>query len=257
VRRILGLILSLGWGLQGYGTTIVLPEDEFILPPLLNRIENHPRPSPEGLNVIGSGRKSRRAVPGEWFDYGDRLDLPANLAFQVIQSEGAAWVGGGVFQGRVGAESKVENSGVRYALVVERGWVRVWIRASKAREEFQVSANGDLLTAKEADFWLNARTGATDLYVIRGEVSSRMTAQSYSAGGFVTLPAGAKKPSRFSEEWNPKAIQVSIAGSYPGLIKLADRTEEDWESGRLSEVYAGFRKRGWRKAYRFTPIPAK
>jgi len=239
------------------GATLVLPEDEVILPPLLNRVQTDLGAALDGVNVRSANEKSRRAVPGEWFDFGDTLALPATLAFEVIQSEDFAWVGGGGFQGTIGNYLRTETTLIQHSLELKRGWIRVWIRPGKQDSVMRIEGNGDVFAAKDAEFWLNIRTGATELYVIRGEVTSQATHQTYSSGVYVSLLPGKKSPKGVSQAWDPKAMEVPIASAYPSLMKVSGMAGSDWEAGRTARLYGDYRKKGWRKFYRFTPLRRK
>lgn len=232
---------------------MILPEDEVILPPLLNRVRTEVGGIPDGLNARTPQGRFRRAVPGEWFDYGESLELSAGVSFEVLQNESLAWVAGGVFQGTLGNYDRTQSSLVQYALAMSRGWIRVWISPGKRESLVRIEASGDVFTAKDADFWLNVRTGAVDLYVIRGEVQSKTSETAFPARTYVSLIAGKKTPKSRSDAWDAQAMEVHIASAYPGLVRLADEASRDWESGKSSRLFSEFRKKGWRKFHRLTP----
>jgi hypothetical protein len=234
-------------------STVVLPEDEVILPPLLNRVRSDLGGHPEGVNVKSVGGPERRAVSGEWFDYGDTLSLPASASFEVIQSEDFAWVGGGVFQGTLGNYKRTGTSLTQYALSMKRGWIRVWIKPGKFDSVVRIEGNGDVFTAKDAEFWLNFKSRATDIYVIRGEVISKVADQRFGSGVYVSLKTGEKTPWARSEGWAASAMEVPIAASYPGFVRLSGEVAKDWEEGKTKEIFGNFRKKGWRKFHRLTP----
>ncbi len=224
-----------------------------ILPPLLNRVRTDLGGMPEGINLKPAKGGLRRAVPGEWFDYGDSLDLPAAASFEVIQSEDLAWVGGGVFQGTIGNYTRTQSSLTQYSIALQRGWIRVWIKPGKFPSVIRIEGNRDVFTATDAEFWLNCRTGASELYVIRGEVTSKVADQIFDAGVYVRLKPGQRTPLARSKGWDAGAMEVPIAAAYPGFIRLSSEVARDWGLGRTTGHFADFRKRGWRKFYRFTP----
>jgi hypothetical protein len=239
------------------GPQVVLPEDEFILPPLFGRLEAVPGAPPDGFNVDSQEGKKRHAVAGEWFDYGDSLDVPGGQSFQVLQSETLAWVGGGVFQGKIGKYRLSDSSVVQYSLDIKRGWVRVWMKPSKIDALLKIEANGDTFTVQDAEFWLNVRSGVTEIYLVRGSVFSAANQRAYQDRQFILFPKDPTAPKKVSSEWDPKAIEVFIASRYPALVKLAELTETDWQKERIAETFRTFRKKGWRKSFRFTPIQQK
>jgi hypothetical protein len=239
--------------LPAIASTVILPEDEVILPPLLSRVRSDLGGAPDGINVIPAKGQKRRAIPGEWFDYGDSLDLPASASFEVIQSEDLGWVGGGGFRGTIGNYSKTQNSLTQYAIAMGRGWVRVWIRPGKFESLIRIEGNGDVFTAKDAEFWLNLRSGASDLYVIRGEVLSKVSDQIFDSGTYVSLKPGRRAPISRSKGWEPTAMEVPIAAAYPGFIRLSAEASKDWDRGRTTGLFGDYRKKGWRKFHRLTP----
>ena len=248
-------VLFLLFGLTAQSAKVILREDEFILPALFNRIESHPEILPEGFNLDSANGKRRRAVPGEWFDYGDVLRLPASQAFQVIQNEHTAWIGGGVFRGKIGKYFITDSALVQSTIALERGWMKVWIKPGKVPSQIVIEANGDTYAARDAEFWINVRDGGTELYIVRGLVSSALCKRTFAGKLFVFLRPKAQAPVKVSQNWDPDAMEVHIAASYPALVKLADTTGSEWKKGTLEGVYSGYRRKGWRKAHRMTPLP--
>lgn len=247
------LLFALGFSTAAPANTVILPEDEVILPPLLNRVGSDLGGEPDGVNVQAASGKLRRAVPGEWFDYGDRLNLPGSVSFEVIQSEDLAWVGGGVFQGTLGNYAKTKVDLTQYTLSMKMGWIRVWIRPGKFDSVIRIEGNQDVFTAKEAEFWLNVRSRFSDLYVIQGEVTSQVSGQAFGAGVFVRLQPGQKRPWVRSEQWAAQAMEVPISGSFPGFIRLSGSAAKSWGEGATSRLFAEYRRKGWRKFHRLTP----
>jgi len=250
-------ILSPTRTVQSSGLTLLLPGDEFILPPLFNRLESRMQAPPEGLKVEGAGGKRRQAMPGEWFDYGDTLNLTAPLALEVEQSESLVWVGGGVFQGTIGKYTRTQTDLIQYSVELKRGWIRVWIKPASLESLIRIEANGDAFFAREGEFWINAKSDATELYVVKGQVTSNLLKRSFSAGTYVLLKSKSTSPSKISENWDPQAMEVLIANAYPSLVKLATSVALDWESGKTEKIYSTLRKKGWRKAHRLNPDPLK
>ena len=253
MRQSFWYLFSMIFVCQAFASSVILPEDEVILPPLLKRVRSDLSGAPDGINVVSAKARTRRAVPGEWFDYGDSLDLPASASFEVIQSEDLAWVGGGVFRGTIGNYAKTQNSLTQYAMALSRGWVRVWIRPGKFDSLIRIEGNGDVFTAKDAEFWLNLRSRASDLYVIRGEVMSKVADQIFDAGTYVSLKPGQRAPVSRSKGWEAQAMEVPIAAAYPGFIHLSGEAAKDWDRGSTTGLFAEYRKKGWRKFHRFTP----
>ncbi len=243
--------------LPSFASTVILPEDEVILPPLLNRVRSDLGGAPDGINVIPAKGRLRRAIPGEWFDYGDSLDLPAAASFEVIQSEDLAWVGGGVFRGTIGNYAKTKSSLTQNAISMKRGWIRVWIRPGKFESLIRIEGNGDVFTANDAEFWLNLRSGASDLYVIRGQVLSKVADQIFGSGVYVSLKPGQRTPLAQSKGWEAQAMEVPIAAAYPGFIRLSGEVSKDWDRGATTGLFAEYRKKGWRKFHRLTPVRRK
>ena len=254
MRRGVWVLFSL-LAVSAQGARVILQEDEFVLPALFNRIESHPEILPEGFNLDSANGKSRRAVPGEWFDYGDILRLPATQAFQVIQNENTAWVGGGVFRGKVGKYTVTDSAVVQSTVALERGWIKVWTKPGKVPTQFVIEANGDTFAARDAEFWLHAREGGTELYIVRGLVSSALCKRTFAGKLFVLLAPKGSEPVKVSQNWEPDAMEVHIAASYPALVKIADSTGFEFSRGKLESIYEEFRKKGWRKAHRLTPLP--
>ena len=254
MRRGLWVLFSIV-AVSAQGARVILPGDEFVLPALFNRIESHPEILPEGFNLDSASGKRRRAVPGEWFDYGDVLRLPGPQAFQVIQNENTAWVWGGVFRGKIGKYLYTDSALVQSTIALERGWMKVWTRPGKMPTQLVIEANGDTFAARDAEFWLHAHERGTELYIVRGLVSSALCKRTFAGKLFVQLAPKAGEPQKVSQNWDPDAMEVHIAASYPALVKIADTTGFEFARGKLENIYEQFRKKGWRKAHRSTPLP--
>jgi hypothetical protein len=130
MRNVLFFALFLNLCVNSFGNAaqVVLPEDEIILPPYLKAIINRDQ-AEERFNVVGIGGLKREARKEEWLDYGDTLDLPGRVAFEVLQRESIQWVGGGVFKGKIGSGLLANPTDEQiYEVTVERGWIKVWIR---------------------------------------------------------------------------------------------------------------------------------
>ena len=233
---------------------IYLPEDEFTLPPLFSQIASQSGSPGDGMNVISSKNQRRHAVKGEWFDYGDSMSLPESLAFEVIHRENVKWIGGGVFQGQV-APSPWSRQDPAYEVSLKRGWMKVWIKPEPGKPIIRITTPDEVFIAKEAEFWLSVHTGKTELYVAKGEVKPKSSEVPYGPRTYlVRQTSGAKAGSR---EWDPDAIEVQIAGSFPALGQLMTKAQKDWDSGKSALIYATYRKRGWRQAHRFKGASAK
>ena len=247
------VLLFLFAPLASRASKVVLPEDEFILPPLLNRLEEKAGKPVDGINVHNGNQQARRAVSGEWLDYGDRVELPPELSFQVLQNEDLAWVGGGVFRGTLGKYRLSDDSVAQYSLQVERGWVKVWMNPSKHPGQLRIEANGEAFVATDAEFWIHVRNASVEIFLVRGNLLVSGLKELFSGRKFMVIPSGKRSRIQFGSDWDPKAIEVQIAESYPGFVRMVDSTDQDWEKGTLREAFARFRKTGWRKAHRFTP----
>ncbi len=230
--------------LAAQGANVVLKEDSFILPPLLSRVEIHPKGTPDGINIEANGGKKRRIVPGGWFDPGDRFRIPAPFAVEVVQNEFAVWVAGGVFQGKIGVRETVESSAVQSTIAMERGWMKVWAKPGQGAFPVAVEANRDSFVATDAEFWIHARDGVTELYVVRGEVFSLQRKRTFAGKVFAMLKKQRDAPVRLSSDWDASAIEVRIAGAYPALVRLAEAAGSRWNQNRFEEIYSDFRKRG-------------
>ncbi len=241
------LCFSLGFPVQSSAVPVYLPEDEFVLPPLLYRIETQTGTQDRGLNITDLNQKKRYALTGEWLRFGDSLDLNARLAVQVIQKENLMWISGGVFQGRVGTSRFVQDDQV-YDLSMSRGWIRVWVKPGKELTKIQIKTLHGTFQASDAEFWLSTRPDRTEIYLIRGEIKRLGSDLSLVNQSYAIFESGKDKPRYIAKSWNADAIEVTLASSYPSLGKLVVTAKKDWEWGRISRAYANYRKKGWRKA---------
>jgi hypothetical protein len=230
---------------------VFLPEDEIILPPYLNTILNHGDPE-ERFNVMGIGQHKRQVKVHEWLDYGDELDLPGRVAFEVLQRETIQWVGGGVFQGKIGAGPLLKDEQT-YELTLTRGWIKVWVRPDPNHYSMRILTDAGNLRAKEAIFWLNTRPGHTEIYLLSGELLVESTKIPLANRAYATFEKGKDKPIYISREWDVTAMEVKIAAAYPFFVKLSTTAQEAWEAKRNTRIYAVLRKKGWRKASRLEP----
>jgi hypothetical protein len=234
-----------------HAAEVFLPEDELTLPPYLYDIVTTGQPE-ERLNVTGLDQKKHQAKKGEWLDYGDALDLPGRIAFQVIQRETIQWVGGGVFQGRIGTSVHVQDDLV-YELNVKRGWIKVWARPDKNNSQIRILTDAGNFRMKEGSFWLNTRPGRTEIYMLQGELMVEATKIPLVNKSFSVFEKGKDKPTYQSREWDPDAMEVKIASAYPQFVKLSTLAQEEWDAGKVTRTYAVARKKGWRKASRLDP----
>ena len=239
---------------HAHALDIHLPEDELRLPPLLNRVEET-RASSDRLNITSLDQHHYQASVGEWLDPGDALDLPGRLAIQVIERENLQWVGGGVFQGKIGSGSSSNNDLV-YELKLQRGWLRVWVKPDSMHSKIRITTEAGSFFTHNGVFWLNTRPGHTEVYLISGELTKEgsqtpLVNRNYAVYEKKPTDKPTDKPEYVSREWDPKALDVRIAAAYPHLVKLSLIAEEEWEAGKVSRNYAEKRKKGWRKASRF------
>ena len=225
--------------------TIVLPGDEFILPPYLRAFQGD-----NVLNVTAHSNRKRAAKQGEFLEYGDSFDLPGRLAMWVVARETIQWTGGGVFQAKLGELELKNKVGTPYDITLERGWMKVWTRLDPRRTPIKISTTEGSFSAEQAIFWINARTDLTELYLVSGEVKD--------AGGrvlkgkmFYSWDHSTSGIKSYSKDWDPEAWSVQLAGLYPDFVKLSDKAHEGWRDGTSETIYANLRKNGWRKGTRF------
>ena len=245
------LFLAFIWILPAQATQIYLPEDEIILPPLLNDIQSGGEPE-DRFNVTAVDQHPHEVKKGEWLDFGDHISLSARLSFQIIQRESIQWVGGGVFQGEIGTGA-VAKTDFTYDVKVGRGWIKAWIKPDASHSTFKVITDSVTFIAKDATFWLTARPDRTEVYLIQGELSTLSGPTLISGRNYATFEKGKVQPVYLSKDWDLGAMEVKIAGSFPQLIKLANRAQEEWDGDHVEQMYGDRRKKGWRKASRFDP----
>jgi hypothetical protein len=227
---------------------IFLPGDELVLPPLLRRFDGG-----SILNVTSIKSKSRSAKEGEWLEFGDYFSLRARLSVQVILLESLQWVGGGVFQGRIGQRSWKETH-TPYEFFLDHGWMKVWAKIDDDKNSLKLYTKNVYLKTDDAVFWVNTRPGRTEVYLVKGEITDSV-GRTFKEKKFY-LWEGEKHSLKFtSKEWNEQALEVQIAGLYPNLVKLADKADEEWTKGTSESVYADLRRQGWRKVDRHEPDP--
>lgn len=234
-------------GAKAPAAPIYLPEDEFTLPPLLNKLETLVGAPDEGLNVTDLNKKKRRALRGEWLRYGDQFDLPARLSIEVIQKENFKWIGGGVLQGKFGRSSYAKDDLV-YHLDLDRGWVRIWIKPESDTPKVRIhTAHGDF-EASQAEFWLSTRPAQTEIYMISGDLTRLGNDLPLSHRSYAIFEGAASVPRYIAKDWDANAIEVKISGSYPSLGRMIRDADCEWRSGRSAHIYAEYRKKGWKKA---------
>jgi|GEM_PF-2429323 len=232
---------------------VYLPGDELILPPLLHRFEGG-----DILNVTSLQHRKRSAKTGEWLEFGDSFSLPSRLSLQVILRETLQWVGGGVFQAKIG-EKTWDEAHTPYVMTIDHGWLRVWAKPDSTGHgidnSIRITTTNMTFKTKDAEFWLNTRSARTEMYLVSGEVTDS-TGKTYREKKFY-LWEGEPSALKFSsKEWDAEALEVQIAGIYPSFVKLADRAESDWKSGETEDAYASLRRKGWRKFDRHEPDPS-
>jgi hypothetical protein len=239
--------------IQAPAATIYLQGDEVTLPPLLNEVyaTGH---SEDRINVTAEDQHPYEAQKGEWLGFGDTFDkLPPGLAIQVIVRESIQWVGGGVFTGKVGSGSVVSDDRI-YELTVSHGWAKVWIRKDSNRSILKIHSEAGDFTAQSAIFWMSVRPDHTEIYLIDGELTFLPGSFTLRNRSYAVFEKGKDKPPYVSKDWDPGAMEVKIAASYPHFIKLAGVAGEEWEDGKVSRTYATYRKKGWRKAAHLDPL---
>ena len=245
VFRFLPLLFSVGFSAQA--APIFLPEDEFTLQPLLNRVETQQGSPEEGFNVISVDKKKRRALKGEWLRFGDQIDLPARTAIEVIERENFKWIGGGVLQGSLGTSPMTKDDLV-YELVLDRGWVKVWIKADSDQTKVQVHTLHGIFEASQAEFWISTRPAQTEIYLVSGEIRRLGNGLPLINRSYAVFEGTDATPRYIAKSWDAVAVEVKISGAYPALGRLSTQAESDWDTGRSSRTYADYRKKGWRKA---------
>lgn len=226
---------------------IYLPEDEFTLPPLLYDIESTAGIREEGFNVTDLHKKKRRTQKGEWLRYGDTLDLPARLAIEVIERETLKWLGGGVFQGKIGLHASVKDD-LLYEVSLNRGWMRVWVKEGKESPKIQIHTAHGIFEATNAEFWISSRPAQTEIYLIRGEVTRVQNKLPLVNRSYAVFEAGQELPRYVAKAWDMNAVEVRLSSSYPSLGRLVARAVRDWDMDKVAKIYGDYRKKGWRKA---------
>ncbi len=232
---------------------VVLPGDEITLPPLLNQVTVNSGTPEDRLNVRSVESKKRQARIGEWLDFGDSLDLPGRISAQIIQKENFMWVGGGVLQGKIGSGTVVKDDLI-YDLILNRGWMKVWIKPASDHTTVKIHTDHGIFTAQDAEFWISSRPTQAEIYLIRGEVQVEPLKITFVNRSYAIFEKGKDKPRYIAKDWDPAMIEVKIASAYDGLIRLAGQAQKEWDAGKSSRIYASFRKKGWRKADRLDPI---
>jgi hypothetical protein len=140
---------------------VFLPEDELILPPLLNDISSI-GDDEDRVNVVELDGHKYQAKSGEWLDFGDSLDLIGRLAFQVIQRESIQWVGGGLFSGKIGSGRTVKDDGI-YIVTVSHGWMKIWIKPDTNHSTLHLFTPSGSFLAKEGIYWVEVRPEKTEI----------------------------------------------------------------------------------------------
>lgn len=244
MRTFLGLLL-LTQTLYSLAATVVVDEDEFILPPLFHDfLWNNETKAGGAVNVTSESGQKRSAQEDEWLEYGDQFKLAPALSISVISREKLVMVMGGVLQATLATPHQV---------VLDRGWIRVWKKADNLGVPFGIKTAQDEFIVKEGEFWINARSGVTDIYLITGEVRAVAAGRSYGPRTYFSFEGEAGGARYGAKAWDPKAMEVQIAGAFPGLMKLATKTQKEWDRGEPTKIYSDFRKKGWRKGSRLHP----
>ncbi len=233
---------------------IYLPGDEAALPPLFSQIASDGGSAASGVNVVSLKKQKRFAIAGEWFDPGDRVHLSENRALEVIHQESAKWIGGGAFQAQILKSAWAEDDRT-YDIALSRGWMKIWIKPGKLKPRIRITTPEEQIEAQDAEFWLGAHTKKTELYVIRGEVKLKSSEVPYGRQTYIVKQKDGGKAG--SREWNAEAMEVRLASAFPALGQLLSRSQQDWETGKSSLIYASFRRKGWRKYHRFDGLQPK
>ncbi|MBC7395888.1 MAG: hypothetical protein H7333_00470, partial [Bdellovibrionales bacterium] len=222
---------------------VVLPGDEITLPPLLNQVGVNSGAAEDRLNVLSVDQRKRQASLGEWLDFGDSLDLPGRISVQIIQKENFMWVGGGVFQGKIGSGTVVKDDLI-YDLILKRGWMKVWIEPRSDHSMVKIHTDHGVFSAQDAEFWISTRPAQAEIYLIRGEVKAEAVQTALNSRTYAVFEKGKDKARYLAKDWDPGMIEVKIAASYEGLVRLAGLAQREWEAGKTSRTYASFRKKG-------------
>lgn len=236
------------------GVPIYLPGDEAALPPLFSQIASAQGSAAPGVNVVSLKKHKRFAVAGEWFDPGDRVSLSENRAFEVIHQESVKWIGGGAFQGQILKSAWAEDDRT-HDVALGRGWMKIWIKPGKMKPRIRITTPEEQIEATDSEFWLGAHRGKTELYVIRGEVKLKSSEVPYGRQTYILKQKDGGKAG--SREWNAEAMEVRLASAFPALGQLLSRSQQDWDTGKSSLIYASFRRKGWRKHHRFDGLEPK
>ena len=98
----------------------------------------------------------------------------------------------------------------------------------------------------DAVFWLSARKGVTELYLIQGTIKDGH-GKEWQSKKYLSFRNGVEAT---SIAWDADAYKIRIAGLYHNLVKLMDQAGKDWNQDIVKKTYASVRKQGWRKRLR-------
>jgi len=224
-------------------------EDEFLLPQYLRQVEG-------GLLNVNADqtidhRKKRAVKTGEWLEYGDSFAPLEHIGIYVLMNESLQWVGGGALRGHIGG-GVWNTAKSAYKVVLQRGWMKVWVKPGTFNQSIKLQTPHVQLTAKNAVYWLLSSKSKSELYVFSGEVM----AGDYlcKKGEYCTWQVGEKGQVKVSTQWDPKKLENEMAQRYSNLVKLSNQANEEWDNGKSSKIYEELRARGWKKSDRFFPV---
>jgi hypothetical protein len=240
---------ALAHGAKNSALFVQRKEDEFLLPPYLREITGGL------LNVIFDQRKvdqreKRAAHAGEWLEFGDAFTMKDRTGVYVQMNESMQWVGGGDLDGRI-HDSHWVTTKTAYEMTIQRGWMKVWLKPGEFSDSLVVNTRMTKLSAENAVFWLMSTPIKTEVYLLSGVV--KIQGKECMAGQYCVVAEAHPGELRISKEWSLLDLEKQAATRYPNLVKLSQKANEDWQSGKSSKVYAELREKGWVKSDRFFP----
>jgi hypothetical protein len=245
-------LLLVGPWSEGAQKTAVLvqrKQDELLMPPYLREVDGGV------LNVnfeqrVVDQREKRAVKPGEWLEYGDSFLMPTHLAALIQLNEHLQVAGGGNWQGQI-LDGNWNTSKTAYEMVIQRGWMKFWIKPGPFSDTIGIRTPHVGLSAKDAVFWLMTGKDRTELYVLSGKV--RISGRDCETGSYCLVQKSAPGQLRVSSEWTVLKLEEQIAKRYSNLVKLSGRAGEEWSAGKSEKIFAGLREKGWNKTDRFYP----
>jgi len=227
---------------------IVRKEDEVLLPPYLWDIAGGV------LNVVSEQRidgiHRRSAKPGEWLDYGDSFSTQDQMAMYVQMNEGMQWVAGGVFEGKIASGAWIPPQ-PKYEISMNHGWMKVWATRSSFSGSLEIQTPNVKIILDEGILWIMVSSLKTEVYAVSG--SFRVGTSTFREKQFFEWSGTPTKLQMVSNQWDLVSLEKKIGALDPNLIKLSQRSNEEWINEVSEEKFRELRVRGWRKSDRLYP----